>query len=107
MSLTVLSIFMSIEIITCIIKRIISQEEVTSTVAFKHFYKKITIMLVIILSNALDMLVGVGTPVFKSITVMYYTGVEGLAIKEHIKATGLSIPKAMSDKIEDFQKEEK
>ena len=81
MSLTVLSIFMAIEIITCIIKRIISQEEVTSTVAFKHFYKKITIMLVIILSNALDMLVGVGTPVFKSITVMYYTGVEGLAIK--------------------------
>lgn len=106
-SLTVLSIFMVIEIISWIIKNKINKEAVTSTIAFKQFYRKITIMLVVILANAMDMLVGDGTPVFKSIAVMYYTGVEGLAIKEHMKATGLSLPKQLTDKIEQLHSKEK
>ena len=64
-------------------------------------------MLVIILANALDMLVGDGTPLFKSLTVMYYTGYEGLAIRENIKAVDIKIPKAISDKLEQMEKEDK
>ena len=106
-SLTVLSIFMVVEIVTRIIKHIISKDRLTADAVFNQFYKKITIMLVIVLANALDMLVGDGTPLFKSITVMYYTGYEGLSIKEHIKAVDIKMPKAINDKLEQLDKEEK
>ena len=105
-SLTVLSIFMSVEIISRIISHIVNKNRLSADAVFKQFYRKITIMMVIILANALDMLVGDGTPIFKSITVMYYTGYEGLAIRENIKAVDIKIPNVISDKLEQMEKED-
>lgn len=105
--LTVLSIFMTIEIITRIIKILINREPFTSDALFKHFYRKVTIMLVIILANGLDLLVSNGTPIFRSLAIFYYIGVEGVAIKEHIKATDLTMPDAMLERIEKLKNDNK
>ena len=105
-TLTALSIFMTVEVVLRIIAVIANKKRFTSNDMFKNFGKKVGIIVVIILANQLDMIAG-GTPIFRGLAVLYYIGVEGLSIKEHLSSIGLFFPKAIEEKIDSMQKEDK
>ncbi|WP_217581063.1 phage holin family protein [Lysinibacillus sp. GbtcB16] len=105
-TLTALSIFMVVEIILRLITFISGRKKLTANNMAKHFGRKAGVMLVIILANQLDIVAG-GVPVFKTIAILYYIGVEGLKCKEHLEEIGLYFPKAMMDKIQAMNDERK
>ena len=104
--LTILVVFMFIDIATGIIKALI-QKKLNSKIGYKGFLKKATIMLVIILANWLDILTTSDVPVFKTLAIYFYIGMEGLSILENLNHIGVPIPKAISKYINQIAKEEK
>jgi len=104
--LTILVVFMFIDITTGIIKALI-QKKLNSKIGYKGFLKKATIMLVIILANWLDILTTSDVPVFKTLAIYFYIGMEGLSILENLNQIGVPIPKAISKYINQIAKEEK
>ncbi|PUB12335.1 Cph1 family holin [Paenisporosarcina sp. OV554] len=105
MLLTILAVFMLIDIATGIINALIKRK-LTSEIGYKGFLKKATIMLVIILANWLDMLTISEVPVFKTIAIYFYIGMEGLSIIENLNQIGVPIPKAITKYIDQIAKEE-
>lgn len=103
--LTILVVFMVIDIVTGIIKALIKRK-LNSEIGYKGFLKKATIMLVIILANWLDMLTISDVPVFKTIAIYFYIGMEGLSILENLNHIGVPIPRAISKYIDQLAKEE-
>lgn len=103
--LTILMVFMVIDIATGLIKALIKRK-LNSKIGFRGFLKKAAIMLVIILANWLDMLTITDVPVFKTITIYFYIGMEGLSILENLNQIGVPIPKAISKYIDQLAKEE-
>ena len=103
--LTILVVFMVIDIVTGLIKALIKRK-LNSKIGYKGFLKKASIMLVIILANWLDMLTITDVPVFKTIAIYFYIGMEGLSILENLKQIGVPIPKAISKYIDQLAKEE-
>ena len=51
-------------------------------IGYKGFIRKAGIMIVVIIANLLDLLVTGGMPVFRSMAVYFYIGLEGLSIRE-------------------------
>lgn len=97
---------MVIDIATGIIKALI-QRKLNSKIGYIGFLKKAAIMLVIILANWLDMLTISDVPVFKTIAIYFYIGMEGLSILENLNHIGVPIPKAIIKYIDQLTKEEK
>lgn len=95
MLMTVLIVFMCIDIFTGLIKAAIKRQ-VNSKIGYKGFLKKATIMLVIILANWLDALTTTDVPAFKTIALYFYIGMEGLSIIENLHQIGVPIPKVIS-----------
>ncbi|QHJ72459.1 hypothetical protein DP120_18190 [Planococcus halotolerans] len=104
-SLTILLVFMVIDILTGLIKSA-KERKLSSNLAFNGFLKKATIMLVIILANLLDLLTSAGVPVFRTMAVFFYIGMEGLSIAENVKRIGLPLPKGISKYINEMAKEQ-
>ena len=103
--LTILVVFMVIDIVTGLIKALIKRK-LNSKIGYKGFLKKASIMLVIILANWLDMLTISDVPVFKTIAIYFYIGMEGLSILENLKQIGVPIPRVISKYIDQLAKEE-
>lgn len=103
--LTILVVFMVIDIATGIIKALI-KKKLNSKIGYKGFLKKATIMLVIIFANWLDMLTTSNAPVFKTLAIYFYIGMEGLSILENLNDIGVPIPRAISKYINQLAKEE-
>lgn len=103
--LTILAVFMLIDISTGIINALIKRK-LTSAIGYKGFLKKATIMLVIILANWLDMLTISEVPVFKTIAIYFYIGMEGLSILENLDQIGVPIPKAIRKYVNQIAKDE-
>jgi toxin secretion/phage lysis holin len=77
-SLTVLCVFMAIDIITGVMKGAIIGG-LRSSIGYKGMLKKSAIMLVIILAHMLDLMIG-GLPVFRTMATYFYISNEGLSI---------------------------
>ena len=103
--LTILVVFMIIDIATGLIKALIKRK-LNSKIGYKGFLKKAAIMLVIILANWLDMLTISEVPVFKTIAIYFYIGMEGLSILENLSQIGVPIPRVISKYIDQLAKEE-
>lgn len=63
-------------------------------------------MLVIILANLLDILTASGVPVFRTLAIFFYIGMEGLSITENLTRIGVPLPRAMTKYIEQLSEEE-
>jgi len=103
--LTILVVFMVIDIATGVIKALIKRK-LNSEIGYRGFLKKAAIMLVIILANWLDMLTISEVPVFKTIAIYFYIGMEGLSILENLNQIGVPIPRVISKYINQLAKEE-
>src|SRR5690606_30971093 len=77
-SLTVLMVFMAIDLITGIMKAMV-HKELTSKIGYKGFLRKVGIMLAIIIANLLDVLTGAEF-LFRNMAVLFYIGLESLSI---------------------------
>jgi toxin secretion/phage lysis holin len=104
-SLTILLVFMAIDIVTGVIHSAI-ERKVSSKIAYRGFLKKATIMLVIIVANLLDLLTVGGVPVFRTMAIFFYIGMEGISITENLTKIGVPLPRAMTKYIEQLSKEE-
>ena len=96
---------MTIDIVTGIIKAAI-QKKLNSKVSYRGFLKKTSIMLVIIIANLLDELTSSGVPVFRTMAVFFYIGMEGLSIVENLGHIGVPLPKGIIKRLEQLSKEE-
>lgn len=103
--LTILVVFMVIDIATGLIKALIKRK-LNSKIGYRGFLKKAAIMLVVILANWLDMLTISEVPVFKTIAIYFYIGMEGLSILENLSQIGVPIPRVISKYIDQLAKEE-
>ena len=63
-------------------------------------------MLVIIIANLLDLLTASGVPVFRTMAVFFYIGMEGLSITENLGQIGVPLPKGITKYIDQLSKEE-
>lgn len=93
------------DIVTGLIKSA-KERKLSSNLAFEGFLKKATIMIVIIIANLLDLLTSAGVPVFRTMAVFFYIGMEGLSIFENIKRIGVPLPKAMTQYVNELSKEQ-
>jgi len=96
---------MTIDIATGLIHSAI-ERKVSSKIAYRGFLKKATIMLVIIVANLLDLLTVGGVPVFRTMAIFFYIGMEGISITENLTKIGVPLPRAMTKYIEQLSKEE-
>lgn len=96
---------MAIDIITGLIKAAM-QKKLNSKVSYRGFLKKTSIMLVIIIANLLDLLTASGVPVFRTMAVFFYIGMEGLSITENLGHIGVPLPKGITKYIAQLSKEE-
>lgn len=104
--LTILVIFMCLDIATGLIKALI-QKKLNSKIGYRGFLKKATIMLVIILANWLDILTTSEVPIFKTLAIYFYIGMEGLSVLENLSHIGIPIPKSITKYLNQIAKEEK
>ena len=80
-SLTILLVFMIIDIVTGLIKSA-AERKLSSNIAFVGFLKKATIMLVIIIANLLDILTAGGMPVFRNGCILLYRYGRSINLRE-------------------------
>lgn len=106
-SLTVLVVFMVIDIVTGVIVSLV-QKRLSSKIAFVGFLKKATIMIVIVLANLLDVLTASasGIPVFRTMAIYFYIGMEGLSITENLARIGVPLPKGLKERLLQLANEE-
>ena len=93
-SLTVLAVFMAIDIITGVFKAIVIKK-LNSKIGYKGFIRKAGIMLVIIIANLLDMLTG-SEFLFRSMAVLFYIGLESVSIIENLGHIGVPLPEQIT-----------
>lgn len=103
-SLTVLCVFMCIDIITGVMKGAITGG-LKSSIGWKGMLRKGAIMLVIILAHMLDLMVG-GLPVFRTMATYFYVGNEGISILENLGKIGVPIPKGITKYIKQLSKKD-
>lgn len=104
-SLTILVSLMTLDLITGITKACINGKW-RSAIGFKGFMKKVGIMVAIIIANFVDVLSGSGIPVFRTMAVFFYIGLEGGSIIENLHQMGVPIPKGVAKYFEQLSKKE-
>ncbi|WP_280516976.1 phage holin family protein [Lederbergia sp. NSJ-179] len=104
-SLTVLAVFMAIDIITGIFKGIVTKK-MDSKVGYRGFIRKAGIMLVIIIANLLDLLTGAEF-LFRSMAVLFYIGLESLSIIENLGHIGVPLPQQIKKYLKQLSEEGK
>ncbi|MGH0775270.1 phage holin family protein [Bacillus mobilis] len=101
-SLTVLCVFMVLDIITGVTKGAINKN-LKSKIGYMGFLRKANIMVVIIMANMLDLITDTGMPVFRTMATFFYVGLEGLSIVENLEASGVKIPIQIKERLAQVQ----
>ncbi len=101
-SLTVLFVFMVLDILTGLIKGAINKE-LRSRTGYVGFLRKASIMIVIIMANMLDLITETGMPVFRTMAVYFYIGMEGISIVENLGLMGVPLPAAIAKYFEQLK----
>lgn len=101
-SLTILLVFMAIDLITGFIKGAVTGG-LRSSIGFNGMLRKATIMIVIIVANLLDVLIGSEVPVFRTMAVFFYIGNEGLSILENLGQIGVPVPNGIAKYIQQLK----
>lgn len=98
-TLSILVIFMILDYATGIMKGAY-QGKLRSDIGYKGIIKKSGIFIVVIAGNMLDLLIGDGVPVFRTMAVFFFIGNEGLSIVENLGQMGINIPKGIANKLQ-------
>jgi toxin secretion/phage lysis holin len=91
MALEILVILMIIDYLTGIAKAFL-EKKLASAIGWRGLFKKISIIVIIVVCHQADMLISNSTPIFKTMGCFYYAANEGLSILENVGTIGLPLP---------------
>ncbi|MGG1146927.1 phage holin family protein [Bacillus wiedmannii] len=101
-SLGVLFTFMALDILTGIAKGA-STSGVRSRVMMYGLFRKAGILVVIIIANMMDKMLGNDMPIFRTIVVGFYVAVEGISITENLMLLGVPVPQFIIQYLEHYK----
>ena len=90
-----LVVLMVLDYVMGVIKAIY-KKELSSSVGFKGLLKKISILVIVALSNVIQELMG-GNIAIREIVIMFYIANEGISILENVAAVSTKMPQALKD----------
>lgn len=95
-TLKILAMFIVIDYLTGLMKAY-KDKELSSSVGFIGFLRKAAIFLVVIIATKLDVIIALENPIFRTMTVLFYTANEGISITENIALLGVPLPQGIVD----------
>ena len=90
-----LLVIMVLDYLTGVIKAVYTKN-VSSEVGFKGLLKKITILIIVALSNVLQQITGDSVAI-REIVIMFYIANEGISVLENVAVIYPRMPKAIKD----------
>lgn len=90
-----LLVIMVLDYLTGVIKAVYTKN-VSSEVGFKGLLKKITILIIVALSNVLQQITGDNVAI-REIVIMFYVANEGISVLENVAVIYPRMPKAIKD----------
>jgi toxin secretion/phage lysis holin len=79
------------------------KKNVSSEIMFWGGIRKAVILLVVLLAVQLDQLAGGPNPLFRTITLFFYIGREGLSVVENLGIIGVPLPPVISKSLEQLK----
>ncbi|WXR63010.1 phage holin family protein [Peptostreptococcaceae bacterium AGR-M142] len=101
-NIQILFLFLLTDYISGIMKGI-KEKNISSQLGFKGILKKIAIFMVIIIAHQLDIISNLENPMFKTMTIYFYIGNEGISIIENLSALGVIFPKFIEERLKNIQ----
>ena len=81
-----------------------SQGKLSSSIGFKGIYRKVTMFLFVGISHVIDKHILGNSDAFRTATLLFYIGNEGISIIENAEVLGVPIPKFLRGKFLAFAK---
>lgn len=103
-NIQILFLFLLTDYISGIMKGI-KEKNISSQLGFKGILKKIAIFMVIIIAHQLDIISNLENPMFKTMTIYFYIGNEGISIIENLSALGVVFPKFIEERLKNIQED--
>lgn len=100
-----LVVVMALDYITGIIKAFITKK-VSSRTGFSGLLKKVVILVIVALSNVIQVVTGGNVPL-REIVIMFYIANEGISILENVAEVSPNMPKALKDVLTQLRGEDK
>ena len=97
-----LIILMVVDYITGLMKGYVNKDLSSSTSA-KGLFKKIMILLVLIVGVSLDRMLGTGEHMFRTLVAFFYISNESLSIIENATQLGVPVPQQIQDALEQLK----
>ncbi|MGH0950790.1 phage holin family protein [Bacillus mycoides] len=101
-SLGVLFTFMALDILTGSVKGAVTTG-LRSRVMLHGLFRKAGILIVIIIANMIDHMMGSEMPIFRTIVVGFYVAVEGLSITENLTLMGVPVPEFIKQYLQQYK----
>lgn len=99
----VLVVFMALDYLTGVMAAIF-HKELSSNVGFKGLFKKVTILIVLIVAVLLDRLLNNDTWVFRTLVAYFYIANEAISLLENSARMGLPVPQKLLDILAQLKK---
>ena len=101
-ALNSLIVLMAVDYATGLMKGYI-KKDLSSATSAKGLFKKIIIMLILIMAVALDRMVGTGEHMFRTLVCFFYISNECLSIIENATELGVPVPQQIQDALEQLK----
>lgn len=97
-----LIVLMAVDYATGLMKGYI-KKDLSSATSAKGLFKKIIIMLILIMAVALDRMIGTGEHMFRTLVCFFYISNECLSIIENATELGVPVPQQIQDALEQLK----
>lgn len=101
-ALNSLIVLMAVDYATGLMKGYI-KKDLSSATSAKGLFKKIIIMLILIMAVALDRMIGAGEHMFRTLVCFFYISNECLSIIENATELGVPVPQQIQDALEQLK----
>lgn len=101
-ALNSLIVLMAVDYATGLMKGYI-KKDLSSATSAKGLFKKIIIMLILIMAVALDRMIGTGEHMFRTLVCFFYISNECLSIIENATELGVPVPQQIQDALEQLK----
>ena len=101
-NIQILFLFLLTDYISGIMKGI-KEKNISSQLGFKGILKKIAIFMVITIAHQLDIISNLENPMFKTMSIYFYIGNEGISIIENLSALGVVFPKFIEERLKNIR----
>lgn len=97
-----LIILMAVDYATGLMKGYVNKD-LSSSTSTRGLFKKIMILLILIVGVALDRMIGTGEHMFRTLVAFFYISNESLSIIENATQLGVPVPQQIQDALEQLK----